>query len=776
MGRTATRIRVNGIVQGVGFRPFVYRLARALGLVGGITNTGEGVLITVAGDPERIRELREEITTRPPPLARIVSVEAHPAELPDGTDTFSIVESESGRAPTTHVSPDMATCPACLAEILDPADRRHRYPFTNCTDCGPRYTIIRSLPYDRARTTMAAFTMCPRCRAEYEDPADRRFHAQPNACPVCGPSLTWRGGDCVIAGNDPALDAAARAIAEGRIVGVKGLGGFHLAADPFSSEIVTLLRERKNRPRKPFAVMVRDLETARRFCRVPETAARLLTAPEAPIVLLQRREECPLAPELAPGIDELGVMLPSTPLHHLLLQHPHSPACLVMTSGNPGGEPLCRDNDEALARLSPFCDGFLLHDRPIHTRVDDPVIRLISSRPRFLRRARGYAPAPVRLARPLSPLLAVGAELKNCFCLTRGRDAFLSQHIGDLNTTAVLAFFEETLDRLKKMLEIEPIAVAADLHPDYLSSRFAASLGLPLVQVQHHWAHAASVMAEHGLDEALAVILDGTGYGPDATVWGGEVLHCTLHDYRRLGRLSPLPLPGGDAAARQPWRMALAALHAAGIDSPEEYPFAEGVNISAARTILEMIDRGVNSPLTSSCGRLFDAVSSLLGVCHHNTFEGQAAMELEATAARALGSTPLLEAETGLGSGDDPPFAGKGELLEIPTRGLIRTLTATLGRDPEAAPRLAVFFHQFLVRAFGNMIGYLSSRTGTGAVVLSGGSVQNRILTEGFIAFFSRTPFTLYTNEQVPANDGGIALGQAVIGGAHVSGDTHAGR
>lgn len=776
MSRPATEIQVNGIVQGVGFRPFIYRLAHRFNLAGHISNSDNGVVITVAGDIRNIDALIDSILHHAPPLAQITSLSQCSATLPEQISSFAIRESDPGRQSNTHVSPDIATCADCLREITDPVDRRYQYPFTNCTNCGPRYTIIRSLPYDRPRTTMDIFTMCPECLAEYINPLNRRFHAQPNACPACGPQLTWCRGDGGSTDSANPLGLAVNTLVNDLVVGIKGLGGFHLAANAFSPQAVARLRKRKCRPAKPLAVMVRNIETARQICSLTDDAGQQLTSIACPIVLLRKKQGSGLADNLAPGIEELGVMLPYTPLHHLLFAQPETPACLVMTSGNAAGEPLLTNNDQALNRLGCICDGFLLHNREIHTRVDDSVLRFIGHQSRFLRRSRGYAPAPVRLADALAPILAVGGELKNCFCLTRNHDAFMSQHIGDLSNLPTLDFFTQTLERLKNLLEIEPRAVVADLHPDYLSTRFAESLSLPLIRVQHHWAHAASVMAEHGLTEALAIILDGTGYGPDGTVWGGEVLHCTFQDYKRLGRLSPLPLPGGDKAAGQPWRMALSALYTANIDNPVATANLAGIDEQKKQFIKEMINKNVNCPPTSSCGRLFDGISSLLGICQFNTFEGQAAMGLEAAASRALGRRSLLEINNFTEIEANDFFHDTNGLLEISTPALVHLLTDKMKSGSLSIPQLALFFHLFLVSSFTNMIGYLHRQTGIDTVVLSGGSVQNRILTEGFIDFFSRTHLKLYTNAQVPANDGGLALGQAVIGGAHVSGNTHAGQ
>ncbi|VAW40123.1 [NiFe] hydrogenase metallocenter assembly protein HypF [hydrothermal vent metagenome] len=774
MNRQAREIEIGGIVQGVGFRPFVYRLATRLGLAGHITNTGSGVVIKIAGPAGTVDSFLTALQRDAPPLARIDSLQQRPANLAGPATVFTIRTSD-GRGPsTTQVAPDTATCADCLREIFNPGDRRYGYPFTNCTNCGPRYTIIRSLPYDRPRTTMNAFPMCPACTSEYKNPPDRRFHAQPNACADCGPRLSWQAGDgSRPAAGDP-LARAAAALENGAIIGIKGLGGFHLATSAYSALAVATLRRRKNRPAKPLAVMARNLQTAQRLCHVSPPEEELLNSCSRPIVLLKKRRTAGLAGNLAPGMAELGVMLPYTPLHHLLFARPGVPDCLVMTSGNPAGEPLCKDNTEAGQRLAAFGDGFLFHNRGIHTRVDDSVVRVTAGKPAFLRRSRGYAPAPVRLGFELPPLLAVGGELKNSFCLARGRDAFMSQHIGDMNNPATFDFFTETVERLQTLLEIEPRLVVADQHPDYLSGRFAEQLGLPLVRVQHHWAHAASVMAEHGLDRALAVVLDGSGFGPDGTVWGGEILQCSLHAYKRLGRLAPLPLPGGDQAARQPWRMALAALHLAGID--EE---AATVNLGAVagddqRLIREMMARDINCPLTSSCGRLFDAVASLLGICHFNTFEGQAAMELETLAATALGGASMMNCAAGRALPADLLYTEKNGILEASTDQCIRYIIEKMTPGSAAAGDIALFFHLFLVFCCGNMIRCLSRRTGIDTIVLSGGCLQNRLLVEGFFEFFAKSHLKVHVNRQVPANDGGIALGQAAIGGTHVSGDSHA--
>ena len=775
MNRKATEIRISGTVQGVGFRPFVYRLAKQSSLAGYVTNSGDGVIIRVAGSQQHIDDLTASLQKDAPPLARIVSIGQQPSTLPEDTLTFSIIHSETDRQSTTHIAPDVATCRECLDDITDSANRRYGYPFTNCTNCGPRYTIIRSLPYDRPTTTMHPFTMCKACLAEYEDPSYRRFHAQPNACRECGPNLSWHETDGSEKKIPDPLTHAALALKDDKVIGIKGLGGFHLVVNGFSFQAVNKLRKRKKRPFKPLAVMVSSMKAARKFCEIGPVQEKQLTSIASPIVLVKKRLNSGLAENLAPNIDELGVMLPYTPLHHLLLAHEEVPECLVMTSGNAAGEPLCKDNDEAIRRLASFCDGFLMHNREIYTRVDDSVVRIIDSKPSFLRRSRGYAPAPVRLDHEIPPVLAVGAELKNSFCLARNRDAFMSQHIGDLNNLATLDFFEQTYKRFSETLEIKPQLVVADLHPDYLSSRFADQLDIPVFKVQHHWAHAASVMAEHGLSEALAIIIDGTGYGPDKTIWGGEVLQCSLYDYKRLGRLAPLPLPGGDKAARQPWRMALSALHTAGINNQSAYTTLSEIPEPDQNLILDMITKGFNSPLTSSCGRLFDAVAALLGVCQTNTFEGQAAMELETHAARSLGNQDMTSTDLFREAKSHLLYEEKKGLLEVTTEHFIQTLVNKMHSKKIPLDDLALFLHVFLVSSFGNMILYLSRQTGINTIILSGGSAQNKILVEGFFDFCSKANLKLYTNAQVPANDGGLALGQVVLGGTHVSCDTHAG-
>lgn len=630
------RIHIQGVVQGVGFRPFIYRLARELRLNGWVQNASRGVEIEVEGVLSALEIFLSRIPQDKPAQSYLLSLE-HVYLDPHGYRGFEIRNSETTGAKTALILPDIATCPQCLAEINDPANRRYRYPFTNCTHCGPRFSIIEALPYDRAHTTMKIFPMCPACRAEYEDPGDRRFHAQPNACPDCGPQLAlWDTAGNLLAQRDPALQAAVEAIRAGRIVAVKGLGGFHLIADAANPESVARLRERKHREEKPLALMFPDLAQIRMFCRVSAPERQLLLSPQAPIVLLQKRipdegEVAPpfqLASNLAPGNPSLGVMLPYTPLHHLLLQALGRP--VVATSGNISDEPICIDEREALRRLQNIAGLFLVHNRPIRRHVDDSIVRLMAGRELLLRRARGYAPLPVTLPDPLPPALAVGAHLKNTIAAAVGKQVFISQHIGDLETEAAYDAFREAIGSLTGLYEHPPAYLAADQHPDYTSTRYAREQGKPLLQVQHHYAHILSCMAENELTPPLlGISWDGTGYGPDNTIWGGEFLLIREDGYRRAGCLRPFRLPGGEQAVREPRRSAAGVLFEM---SGEILPPANNDDTfsPAERTILlQMLRRGVNAPFTSSMGRLFDAVASLTGLRQFNRFEGQAAMELE---------------------------------------------------------------------------------------------------------------------------------------------------
>ena len=745
------------MVQGVGFRPFIYRLASEHGLSGFISNTPEGVLVEVTGEPQSLEAFLRAIPERKPPLARITTLIAEPVEL-ERRESFAIVESRGAERPTALIPPDVATCSACIAELFDPRDRRYRYPFTNCTDCGPRYTLIRGLPYDRPRTTMAPFTLCAECREEYENPFNRRFHAQPNACPACGPHLTLldaRGQP--LASADPIQDAV-RHIQSGKIVAVKGIGGFHLAVDATSEAAVRRLRERKRREEKPLATMAPSLDRIRQFCQVGPEEARLLGGPEKPIVLLDKLglAPSPIAPAVAPGQATLGVMLPYAPLHALLLDSLYA---VVLTSGNRSEEPIAYRNEEALERLEGIADVFLVHDRDIHRRADDSVARVIQGRPQILRRARGYAPRPIRLPQESPHLLAVGGQLKNAICLTRGREAFLSPHIGDLDDPEAYRSFEETVDHLTRTLEIQPAAVAHDLHPDYLSTSWALEKsGLPAVAVQHHHAHVAAVLAEHGLaGPVVGIALDGTGYGADGEIWGGEILVADLGGFTRAAHLPYVPLLGGELAVRENWRMGLAWLHRLfGRDLFNlPLPFLSAIDRRRASLLLDALESGIPWPRTSSCGRLFDAIAALSGLRLRMSFEGQAPMELEG-AAESWGKASI-----------EPYPVSLNSSTEIPVDGIVRLAVEEVAGG--ASPgEVAARFHARLATVLAAKAATIAREQELRQVALGGGCFQNRILLTRVCEALRAESFEVLLPEEVPAGDGGIALGQAAVAAARL--------
>jgi len=751
-------IEVFGIVQGVGFRPHAYRLASERHLLGTIANTGAGVAIDVQGPKKAVADFLAHLATDAPPLARITGVRVR--NLPHcANGNLRILPSREGAERRALLSADVAVCADCLREMADPSDRRCGYPFINCTNCGPRYTIATDIPYDRHRTTMADFAMCPDCRREYEDPRDRRFHAQATACWTCGPQVALWDGDGQSVATRDAIEQAAARLAAGAVVAVKGLGGFHLAVDALDEDAVRHLRRRKGRVGKPFAIMVRDLDAIDGFAEVDDMARGLLTAPERPIVLLPRKAASPIAADVAPGQGYLGVFLPYTPLHHLLFAACGSRA-LVMTSANLSEEPIAVHNHEAVRRLHGLADWFLVHDRDIAQRCDDSVVAIVAGRPRPVRRSRGYVPVPVPLHDEWPPILAVGGELKNTICLTKGRLAFLSQHIGDLENAETYASFEETIAHLERILRIEPQVVAYDLHPDYFATRWAQALkGVRCVGVQHHHAHVASCMAENRLEgRVIGFALDGTGYGTDGRIWGGEVLVAGYDAFVRVAHLAYVPMPGGEAAVREPWRMALAYL--AGHFERSLFglavPFVDQLDRGRADVLLRMLERGVNSPLTSSCGRLFDAVAALLGVRHKITYEGQAAIELEMAMQGAQGDAgyPLEIVPVGAG-------------WQIDTRALFEHLVTDL-RQGVPTSEMSLRFHNGLVRAFARVAGLVRERTGLERVCLSGGSFQNAYLLAHLQAQLESSGFAVYTHERVPAGDGGLCLGQALVA-AHES-------
>ncbi len=759
--------RVQGIVQGVGFRPFVARTARGLGLAGHVENTTRGVEVEVQGPTRQVEAFRRTLLERPPPMARILAFHEEPRPARPGAG-FEIRASREDPVAAAVVPPDIATCPACLQELFDPADRRHGYPFLNCTDCGPRYTIIAALPYDRTRTSMAGFAMCDRCRAEYEDPDSRRFHAQPNACPECGPSLSLLDGQGSTLADDP-LDGAVETVRRGGILALLGLGGFHLVCDPFCEAAVAELRRRKHRPAKPFALMVPDLDAAQALARVPSEAEALLTGPEAPIVLVPARPGAGLAPSVAPGQDRVGLFLPYTPLHHLLFRRGGFRA-LVMTSGNRSDEPILASWDEARDRLAGVADRYLVHDRPILHRVDDSVAKTTAQGPILIRRARGYAPAPIPLANPSGRvLLGLGAELANTFCVARGEFAYPGPHVGDLKNTEVEQGYRRGIRHLLDLLRVEPQVVVRDLHPGYRSSRYAqtwAARGAAVVEVQHHEAHAAAVMAEHAVwdRDALVLTLDGLGYGPDGTLWGGEILAGRPGAYRRVGHLARVPQPGGDRAAREPWRMAAShlrrAMGAAWVRL--DLPCFADLSPVLRDGLERMMERGVNAPLTSSCGRLFDAAAAILGFRGAMSYSAQAPMELEALAARAAGPAPAYP---------DGEVRREGEVWVLDPAPLVRALAeeAAAGGD---VPRAALGFHRALAQLFARGVEAVAETEGVGEVFLAGGCLQNAVFLELLYGELERRGLAPRLPRILPPNDGAISYGQCAWAAAHLGGVT----
>jgi hydrogenase maturation protein HypF len=769
------RIRVRGLVQGVGFRPNVWRLARDCGLNGEVWNDSQGVEMLVSGPRPRLDEFCQRLLDEAPPLARIDNIERLINDPIGESGGFRIRPSRSGEV-RTGVVPDAALCDACREEIDDPSDRRYRYPFTNCTHCGPRLSIIERIPYDRANTSMRHFPMCPACESEYADPADRRFHAQPNACPDCGPRVWLQnaGGEALpLKPGQDAIQAATELLQQGAILAIKGIGGFHLACDAANETAVSCLRGRKGRYHKPFALMARDLDVVGRYCRVSAAEADLLRSPAAPIVLLDRQERVPLAPSVAPSQVGLGFMLPYSPLHHLLLAGWERP--LVMTSGNRIEEPQCIDNREAAARLQPLADLFLLHDREIINRVDDSVVRIMDREPRLLRRARGYAPAPIRLPEGFEeapPMLALGGELKNTFCLLKQGQAIVSQHQGDLENLISYRDYLHNLALYSELYAHTPSALAADLHPNYRSTRHARELAegsrMPLIQVQHHHAHIASVLAENGWPlqggKVLGIALDGSGYGADGSVWGGEFLLADYREFRRLGALKPTPLPGGSQAILQPWRNSFSQLHntLGWSRVKKEWGELDGVRWLEGQPLeaLErMMETGLNSPLTSSCGRLFDAVAALLGICRESiSYEGQAAIELEAAALAAS------ERESG---GYRLSRQRSGDLWLLDPAPIWPAILDDLrvGRERSI---IAWRFHRGLIESLAELAIGLATEAGVDTLALSGGVFQNRTLFEGVSESLRKAGLKLLVHRQLPANDGGISLGQAVIGVARL--------
>jgi hydrogenase maturation protein HypF len=752
------RIQIEGVVQGVGFRPFVYRIAQLFEVRGYVLNSSEGVVIEAEADENALQKFISALEMELPPLARIDELRVSNIE-PVGDDRFTIRQSAPIAGRFALVPPDVGTCEDCTLDFQNPSNRRYGYAFTNCTNCGPRYTIIRDVPYDRSRTTMDAFPMCPACQAEYDDPLNRRFHAEPNACPVCGPGLALMSAEQMASGVPHEFAAASPGILkrtrelleQGEIIAIKGLGGFHLACDASHDRAVGLLRERKRRSGKAFAIMARDIETAERLCFVTSNDRALLIGARRPIVLLTRREDARVSGDVAPGNTRLGVMLPYTPLHHLLFEEAGFDA-LVMTSGNLSEEPIVSRNHEVWPRLKPLADHFLLHNRKIQTRVDDSVVQSFEGREYPVRRSRGFAPEPIDLEMPVGEILACGGELKNTLCLTKDHYAILSQHIGDLENLETMELFRETLGHLKRFFRASPAAVAHDLHPNYLSTRFALEeSGLRPIGVQHHHAHIASCMADNGLhDTVIGVAFDGTGYGTDGKIWGGEFLVCDFGEFERRGHLDYTPLAGGDRAVRQPWRSALAYLGAAfGPDATSlKLPLFLEVAPKQVAFVNQMISRRIQTVETSSCGRLFDAVASILGVRHETTYEGQAAVELEAAASHDPERYSFDFTETA-------PF-------QVNLRPTIREVAQDfLGGTP--VPIISARFHRTMAQVVVDACTRIRESAGLRRVCLSGGTFQNLRLLEHSVTGLRERGFDVFIHHRVPPNDGGLSLGQAVI-------------
>jgi hydrogenase maturation protein HypF len=763
VGVVRKAIDVTGIVQGVGFRPFVYRLAHDCQLTGFIANTPAGVTIEVQGGMEDIERFLERFPAEIPPLAKITAFVPRDAE-PQPDAAFRIVSSRLDAPPRALISPDVAVCNDCLREMMNPRDRRFRYPFINCTNCGPRFTIIRDIPYDRARTSMASFPMCAACQAEYNDPANRRFHAQPNACWDCGPQLQlWLADGSLVNTAEPIREAA-RLIEQNSIVAVKGLGGFHLACNARSEAAVNLLRERKRRVEKPFAVMFRRIEDVARICVVDDASRKLLFSFERPIVLLPARPEAGLASGIAPLNRFLGVFLPYTPLHHLLFLSGKFDA-LVMTSANLSEEPIAIDNQEAVQRLRGISDAYLVHNRDILRRCDDSVVRVAAGRPQILRRARGFVPVPIPLERDSQPILAVGGELKNTICVVRGSEAFLSQHIGDLENLESYGFFGEAVEHLRRILEVRTRIIAYDLHPDYFSTKWARGQGgAKLVGVQHHHAHIASCMAENHLDgKVIGIALDGTGYGTDGAIWGGEVLLADGTDFERAAHLEYIALPGGAAAIHEPWRVALSYLtkHYGDELRDLDLPFLQSIPPRRLQVVQQMIDREIHSPRTSSCGRLFDAVAALVGIRSTVNYEAQAAIELEMAAYDSIddGAYPF-------------DIIPEGSGWKVGTFSLFQWMLRDIRRH-ESMADISRRFHAGLAALFVELSENIREQSNLNRVCLSGGCFQNALLFQLLVDGLRAKSFEVYFHSEVPTGDGGISLGQALVAAHRLQSAAH---
>ncbi|MCP4292600.1 MAG: carbamoyltransferase HypF [bacterium] len=750
------RFLVGGIVQGVGFRPYIFNLAESEELTGFVSNTSAGVLIEIQGVPSNVNGFFKRLKLEAPALSKIVSVESDEISLVENCTDFTIEISQNTPGTNTLIPADMATCEDCLKDVFTPGNRRYGYAFTNCTNCGPRWTIIDRIPYDRPFTSMAPFTMCAACQAEYENPRDRRFHAQPNACPECGPQV-WLEIDGERKEEPGVLAAVAKLLSDGKILAIKGLGGFHLAVDASNEEAVQRLRQRKNREAKPLAVMAPNLKAVSEIVFLDDQQSTQLLSPQAPILLLDKLAETPLAPSVAPGHQKLGVMLPYTPLHHLLFRelNNYSIKSLIMTSGNSSDEPICLNNQEARNRLSPIADAFVFHNRDILRRADDSVLQVLNGKPHFFRRSRGFSPVPVFVSGNGIDVLAVGPELKNTICILKNDRAFLSPHIGDLENLQAYEFFEETLGTLQNVLECEPDVIAHDMHPGYFSSQWAQkqkAQGKTLIPVQHHHAHMVAVMAEHQLsDPAIGLIMDGTGLGEDGTIWGGEILFGDASGYERLGHFDPMPIPGGDAAIKAPWRTAVSYLRSAVGEENVAAHLPDSYSELPVNAVLEMLQKNINSPLTSSCGRLFDAVAALTGRWPLAEYEAQAAIELMALTnhkeVQSAQPWPLPEC---------PPS------LVLPVGSLVIATARDVSKGV-SAEIVSARFHRSLIELLAQAAYLAAKQKNISQVVLSGGVFQNEILLAGLVHALEDRNLKVFRPIQTPANDGAICLGQAII-------------
>jgi len=746
-------IEVAGIVQGVGFRPYIFRLADRLQLSGFVNNNSDGVFIEIEGSQDTVQKFINTLKFQPPPLAQITRIEVREIPIKDQSE-FQILQSKVFQQKNTLISPDISICEDCKREFLDPKDRRYLYPFINCTNCGPRYTIISDIPYDRPKTSMSGFTMCKPCQQEYDDPLNRRFHAQPNACPDCGPSLKFvdRNGKTNV--KEP-INNLYKALESGQIAAIKGVGGFHLAVDAKNDMAVKNLRKRKHRFEKPLALMVKDLITAQKYASINEIEGVQLSALQRPIVLCRKRENNGLSPDISVENEFFGLMLPYSPLHELIFNTGNLEV-LVLTSANISEEPICYENDECLESMNHIADCYLLHNREIYIRCDDSVMQIMEEKPLFIRRSRGYSPRPIILEKHGKSVLAVGGHLKNTICLTKDNLAFLSQHIGDLENLQTLKAFEHSIHHLQNMFEVEPESIIHDLHPEYLSTKWVQeNTPVEAKPLQHHYAHILSVMAENNIeDDIIGFAMDGAGYGSDGKIWGGEVLTCHLKSYRRIAHFDYLPMPGGDKAILEPWRMAVSYLQKYFDDGPELANLFFADRTDQIKIISQAIEKNINTPHTSSCGRLFDAIAAILGIRETVAYEGQAAIMLEALGVRASEDTPDI--------GEFNLVENDGHYLIDPIEILHKIVT--FRKEKNEVSGISRAFHDALVKVFTQIASIIRSKTGIERVALSGGCFQNMYLLRGLVQELEINQFQVLTNSEVPVNDGGIALGQAYWG------------